>query len=157
MNTFLVILAFVCLVLGLIGCVMPALPGTPLSFIGLLILHFTDAAEFSSAFLWTWAGIAVLLQVLDFFIPAWGAKRYGGSKYGVWGTTIGLVIGFFFAPWGIVVGPFLGALVAELIGGKRSEEALRAAWGSFVGFLIDTLLKVICCSMMLFYALKAVL
>jgi hypothetical protein len=68
-----------------------------------------------------------------------------------------LVIGFFFAPWGIVVGPFLGALVAELIGGKRSEEALRAAWGSFVGFLIDTLLKVICCSMMLFYALKAVL
>jgi uncharacterized protein YqgC (DUF456 family) len=157
MNTFLVILAFVCLVLGLIGCVMPALPGTPLSFIGLLILHFTDAAEFSSAFLWTWAGIAVLLQVLDFFIPAWGTKRYGGSRYGVWGTTIGLVIGFFFAPWGIVVGPFLGALVAELIGGKRSEEALRAAWGSFVGFLIDTLLKVICCSMMLFYALKAVL
>ena len=157
MNTFLVILAFVCLVLGLIGCVMPALPGTPLSFIGLLILHFTDAAEFSSAFLWTWAGIAVLLQVLDFFIPAWGTKRYGGSRYGVWGTTIGLVIGFFFAPWGIVVGPFLGALVAELIGGKRSEEALRAAWGSFIGFLIDTLLKVICCSMMLFYALKAVL
>lgn len=155
MNTFLVILSFVCLILGLIGCVIPALPGVPLSYAGLLVLHFTDSAEFSDAFLWTWAGIAVLTLVMDYLVPAWGTKRFGGSKYGVWGTTIGLVIGLFFGPWGIVLGPFFGALTAELIGGKRSDEALRAAFGSFVGFLLDTLLKVICCALMLYYAIDA--
>ena len=93
--------------------------------------------------------------MLDYLVPAWGTKRFGGSKYGVWGTTIGLVIGLFFGPWGIVLGPFFGALTAELIGGKRSDEALRAAFGSFVGFLLDTLLKVICCALMLYYAIDA--
>ena len=153
MNTFLIVLAFICLVLGLIGCVVPALPGVPLSYIGLLILHFTEKVEFSSTFLWIWAGITVLTLVADYFIPAWGTKRFGGSKYGVWGTSIGLIIGLFFVPWGIIVGPFVGALIGELIGGKHSQEAVKAAVGSFVGFVLDTLLKVICCAMMLYYAI----
>ncbi|MBQ7697696.1 MAG: DUF456 domain-containing protein [Paludibacteraceae bacterium] len=156
MNTFLIIVAFVCLVVGLIGSVLPALPGVPLSFVGLLILHWTENVEFSSTFLWIWAGITVLTQVADYFIPAWGTKRFGGRRYGVWGTTLGLIVGLFFGPWGIVLGPFVGALVAELIAGKQSGEAVRAAVGSFVGFLLDTLLKVVCCSMMLYYAIEAV-
>ena len=155
MNTFLIVLAFVCLVLGLIGCIVPALPGVPLSFAGLLILHFTENVEFGSWFLWIWAGISVLTLVADYSIPAWGTKHFGGSKYGVWGTAIGCIVGLFFAPWGLVVGPFLGALIAELMGGKQSNEALRAALGSFVGFVLDTLLKVICSALMLYYAIAA--
>ncbi len=157
MNLFLIILAFLCLLLGLAGSVVPALPGVPLSFLGLLILHWTENVEFSSTFLWVWAGITVLTLVADYFIPAWGTKRFGGSRYGVWGTTIGLVIGLFFGPWGIVLGPFVGALVAELIAGKQSHEALKAALGSFIGFLMDTLLKVICCALMLYYAIDALI
>ena len=157
MNLFLIILAFLCLLLGLAGSVIPALPGVPLSFLGLLILHWTENVEFSSTFLWIWAGITVLTLVADYFIPAWGTKRFGGSRYGVWGTTIGLVIGLFFGPWGIVLGPFVGALVAELIAGKQSHEALKAALGSFIGFLMGTLLKVICCALMLYYAIEALI
>ena len=147
MNLFLIILAFICLLLGLAGSVVPALPGVPLSFLGLLILHWTENVEFTATFLWVWAGITVLTLVADYFIPAWG----------VWGTTIGLVIGLFFGPWGIVLGPFVGALVAELIAGKQSHEALKAALGSFIGFLMDTLLKVICCALMLYYAIEALI
>ena len=157
MNLFLIILAFLCLLLGLAGSVVPALPGVPLSFLGLLILHWTENVEFTATFLWVWAGITVLTLVADYFIPAWGTKRFGGSRYGVWGTTIGLVIGLFFGPWGIVLGPFVGALVAELIAGKQSHEALKAALGSFIGFLMDTLLKVICCALMLYYAIEALI
>ena len=157
MNLFLIILAFICLLLGLAGSVVPALPGVPLSFLGLLILHWTENVEFTATFLWVWAGITVLTLVADYFIPAWGTKRFGGSRYGVWGTTIGLVIGLFFGPWGIVLGPFVGALVAELIAGKQSHEALKAALGSFIGILMDTRLKVICCALMLYYAIEALI
>ena len=110
MDTFLIILGALCLLLGLIGCVAPVLPGVPLSYLGLLLLHFTDRVQFSWLFLTVWAVIVIVIQVLDYFIPAWGNKVV---KYGVWGSTIGLLLGFFMGPWGIIVGPFVGAVVGE--------------------------------------------
>ena len=110
MDIFLIILGAICLLLGLIGCVAPVLPGVPLSYVGLLLLHFTDRVQFSWQFLTIWAVIVVVIQLLDYFIPAWGTKKFGGSKYGVWGSTIGLLLGFFMGPWGIVVGPFVVAV-----------------------------------------------
>ena len=173
MDIFLIILGAICLLLGIIGCVAPVLPGVPLSYVGLLLLHFTDRVQFSWQFLTIWA----VIQLLDYFIPAWGTKKFGGSKYGVWGSTIGLVVGLFMGPWGIIIGPFLGAVVGELIYFNRHPQttlneteqslnnveqkknsnlnrALRAGLGSFIGLLTGTILKLICCGMMVFYFVK---
>ena len=170
MDTFLIILGAICLVLGLVGCVAPVLPGVPLSYLGLLLLHWTERVQFSWQFLTVWAVVVVIIQILDYFIPAWGTKRFGGSKWGVWGSTIGLFLGFFMGPLGIVVGPFVGAVIGELIYFNRHPQttlnnteqdknsnlnrALRAGIGSFIGLLTGTILKCICCGMMITYFVK---
>lgn len=170
MDIFLIVLGAICLLLGLIGCVVPVLPGVPLSYVGLLLLHWTERVQFSWQFLVIWAVITIVIQVLDFVIPAWGTKKFGGSKWGAWGTTIGLLVGLFMGPLGIVAGPFVGAVVGELLYFNRHPQnnatssattptipqsnfnrALRAGFGSFLGFLTGTLLKCICCGVMIAY------
>ncbi|MGN0234853.1 MAG: DUF456 domain-containing protein [Paludibacteraceae bacterium] len=151
MDIFLIILGAICLLVGILGCVLPVLPGVPLAYCGLLLLHATDRVQFSWQFLVIWAVVAVVVQVLDSVVPIWGTKKFGGSKMGVWGSTLGLVIGLFFGPWGIVLGPFLGAVVFELIDGKNTRLALKAGWGSFVGLMTGTILKLICCGLMTYY------
>lgn len=164
MDVFLIVLGAICLLIGLIGCVAPVLPGVPLSYLGLLLLHWTDRVQFSWQFLTVWAVVVVVIQVLDYFIPAWGTKKFGGTKYGVWGSTIGLIAGFFMGPLGIIIGPFIGAVLGELIYFNRHPQpaneqphntnfnrALRAGFGSFIGLLTGTLIKVICCSVMIAY------
>ena len=155
MDIFLIILAGIFLVAGLVGCIIPVLPSVPLSYIGLLLLHATDRVQFSMQFLLIWLAIVVVLQILDYVVPAWGTKRYGGSKLGIWGSTIGLVVGLFFGPWGIVIGPFVGAVVFELFDGKNAMAALKAGFGSFVGLLFGTILKLIACGMMIYYYISA--
>lgn len=136
---------------GLVGCVIPLLPGPPLSYIGLLVQQLRSDSPFSLKFLLVWAGIAIVITVLDYVVPLYGTKRLGGTKYGVWGCTIGLFIGLFFAPWGIILGPFIGAFVGEIIAGSNSDNAMKAAFGSFIGFLFGTLIKLVACVMMLYY------
>ena len=170
MDIFLIVLGAICLLLGLAGCVAPVLPGVPLSYLGLLLLHFTDRVQFSWQFLVIWGVIVAVIQVLDYFIPAWGTKKFGGTKYGVWGSTIGLFVGFFMGPLGIIMGPFVGAVIGELIYFNRHPQttlseteqnknsnvtrALRAGFGSFIGLLTGTLIKVICCGVMIAYFVK---
>lgn len=170
MDILLIILGAICLLLGLIGCVAPVLPGVPLSYLGLLLLHFTDRVQFSWQFLVVWGVVVIVIQILDYFIPAWGTKKFGGTKYGVWGSTIGLFVGLFMGPLGIVVGPFIGAVLGELIYFNRYPQttlseteqnknsnfnrALRAGFGSFIGLLTGTLIKVICCGVMIAYFVK---
>ena len=151
MDIFLIILGAICLLIGILGCVLPVLPGVPLAYCGLLLLHATDKVQFSWQFLVIWAVVTVVVQVLDSVVPIWGTKKFGGSKMGVWGSTIGLLVGLFFGPWGIVLGPFLGAVVFELIDGKNTRLALKAGWGSFVGLMTGTILKLICCGLMTYY------
>ena len=170
MDILLIVLGAICLLLGLIGCVAPVLPGVPLSYLGLLLLHWTDRVQFSWQFLAVWGVVVVVIQILDYFIPAWGTKKFGGTKYGVWGSTIGLFVGLFMGPLGIVVGPFIGAVLGELIYFNRHPQttlreteqnknsnfnrALRAGFGSFIGLLTGTLIKVICCGVMIAYFVK---
>ncbi|MGM9810868.1 MAG: DUF456 domain-containing protein [Paludibacteraceae bacterium] len=151
MDIFLIILGAICLLIGILGCVLPVLPGVPLAYCGLLLLHATDKVQFSWQFLVIWAVVTIIVQVLDSVVPIWGTKKFGGSKMGVWGSTIGLLVGLFFGPWGIVLGPFLGAVVFELIDGKNTRLALKAGWGSFVGLMTGTILKLICCGLMTYY------
>ncbi|MGN1247087.1 MAG: DUF456 domain-containing protein [Paludibacteraceae bacterium] len=151
MDIFLIILGAICLLIGILGCVLPVLPGVPLAYCGLLLLHATDKVQFSWQFLVIWAVVTIIVQVLDSVVPIWGTKKFGGSKMGVWGSTLGLLVGLFFGPWGIVLGPFLGAVVFELIDGKNTRLALKAGWGSFVGLMTGTILKLICCGLMTYY------
>lgn len=155
MDILLIILGAICLLTGIIGCVLPVLPGVPLAYVGILLLQLTERVQFSWQFLVIWAVVIVVVQALDYFVPAWGTKRFGGSKWGVWGSTIGMLIGLFFGVWGIILGPFIGAVVFELIDGKNTRAALRAGRGSFVGLMTGTILKLICCGLMTYYFIAA--
>jgi uncharacterized protein YqgC (DUF456 family) len=151
MDLLWISLGAVLMLVGLAGCILPFLPGPPLCFAALLIQQLREEPPFTSEFLWTWAGVTVLTVILEYIIPLYGTRWYGGSRYGVWGCTIGLVVGFWFGPAGIIIGPFFGALLGELIGNADSNVALRAAFGSFLGFLAGTLLKLIVCFIMVYY------
>ena len=116
MDILLIILGALCLLVGLVGCVVPVLPGVPLAYVGLLLLHWTEQVQFTWQFLVIWAVITIVIQVLDFIIPAWGTKKFGGTKWGVTGSTLGLLVGLFMGPFGIIAGPFVGAVVGAVVG-----------------------------------------
>jgi hypothetical protein len=152
MDILLIGFGIILMITGIAGCVLPLLPGPPMNYLGLLLLHFTSRYQFSDKFLLIWAAITIVVYALDYVIPVWGTKKFGGSKYGVWGSVIGLVAGlFFFPPFGIIIGPFAGAVVGELIAGKDSSAALKSGFGSFIGFLAGTFLKLIASGMMTWY------
>lgn len=149
MDYVLIVLGALFIISGILGGILPVLPGPPMSYVGLLLLHFTEKYQFETRFLIIWLIVAAVVTVTDYFIPVWGTKRYGGSKQGIWGSIIGLVIGlFFFPPFGIIIGPFIGAVVGELITGKNSGVALKSGFGSFMGFLAGTLMKLIASGLM---------
>ena len=148
LDIFLLILAFLCILLGIIGSILPGLPGMPLAYVGLWIAQATDRIDFSWQFLLIWGAVTVVLQVLDYLIPAWGTKYYGGTKYGIWGSTIGVFVGLWFGAIGVIIGPLIGAILGELLAGKQIAEAIKAGWGSFIGILFGTVIKIICCGLM---------
>lgn len=156
MEIFLLVIAFLFILLGIVGSVVPGLPGIPLAYVGLWIAQATERVDFSWQMLLIWGIVTVVVQVLDYVIPAWGTKRFGGTRYGVWGSIIGVFAGLWFGAVGVIVGPLVGAILGELIGGKEAREALRAGWGSFVGILFGTLIKLICCGLMLVELIKVV-
>ena len=97
----------------------------------------------------------MLIQVLDYFIPIWGTKKFGGTKIGVWGSVIGMIVGLFFAPLGIILGPFVGAIIGELIAGKETKLAIKAGFGAFIGFLFGTIAKLIVGGFLIYYYVEA--
>lgn len=146
MDIFLIIVGILCLLTGLAGCVLPVLPGVPLAYGGMLLLHLTDRVQFSTTQLLVWLAIVVVIQVLDYFIPLVGTKYAGGTKWGTRGCLVGTLVGLFFMPWGIILGPFLGAVLGELLGGRKAAEALKSGLGSMLGFLLGTVLKCVVCA-----------
>ena len=156
MDYFLLILSIALMIVGLLGCILPVIPGPPLSFIGLLLLHYTRWAEFSVRFLFLMAALAVAVTILDYIVPIWGTKRFGGSKAGVWGAVIGMLAGiFFFPPISIIIGPLVGAILAEAIQGADARKAFTAGLGSFIGFLLGIGLKLAASVIMTFYYVKS--
>ena len=161
MDIFLLIISILLLILGFLGCLLPVLPGPPLSYVALIIIHFTRFADFGmSTFLYLGI-LTIIVQVLDYVVPVWGTKKFGGTKYGAWGSILGLIAGLFFipaiGPFGIITilgGPFVGALLGEKIAGKDSNTAMRAAFGSFVGFLAGTFMKLVCSGIIIFYFIR---
>lgn len=151
-----IIIGVLCVIGGLAGSLLPLLPGPPLAFVGLLLQQLREPDPFTARFLWIWAGIVLLSVILDYLIPVWGTKVFGGTRYGVWGTTLGFLLAFWMGPVGVVAGPFIGAFVGEMIGGQSSDKSFRAAWGSFLGFLLGSLLKLVLCGLMLYYLVRTV-
>lgn len=147
MEYFLLITGFICMLIGIAGSLLPVLPGPPISWLGLLLLYLTKGIPFSYWILGITLFIAIVVGILDYIIPAKGTKKFGGSQYGVWGTNIGLVIGLIAPiPFGFIIGPFVGALVGELIyDNKDHQRAVKAATGSFIGFLASTFIKFVVC------------
>ena len=155
MDIIIFIIALLLSVLGLAGCIFPALPGAPLSYSALLLLHFTERANFSGQQLIIWLLLVILLQVLDYLTPILGSKYSGGTSWGNRGCIAGSIIGIFFMPWGIILGPFLGAVIGELLGGNTIQRAIRAGLGALIGFMVGTLLKVIVCFYFLYQLIAA--
>ena len=143
MDIFLVLLGFLFVCLGIVGSFLPILPGPLTSWIGLLLLYMTKAVPLDWTFLGITLAIALLIWIFDYFIPAIGTKRFGGSKYGIYGTTIGLIIGLLSPiPFGILLGAFFGAFFGELLYDKKdTSRALKASFGAFVGFLASATIK----------------
>ena len=156
MTVFLLVVAFLLLLIGIIGCIVPGLPGTPVAYVGLWIAQATDRVDFTWQFLLIWGIVVVAISVLDYVVPAWGTKQFGGTKWGVWGSTIGVFIGLFFGAVGVILGPLVGAILGELIAGKDLNNALKAGWGSFIGILFGTILKLIACGLMTIALIQAI-
>ena len=118
------------MIIGIIGCLVPVLPGPPLSFLGLIFLHLTRFGQFTTPTLIIFGTIAVVVTVLDYIVPVWGTKKFGGSKYGTRGATVGLIIGFFLGPLGIILRSLIGAFVGEMIFKDDMSYAFKAGFGS---------------------------
>lgn len=144
MEYVLYFISFALILAGIVGSILPILPGPPLSWLGILCFSFTEINHFSLSFL-IWTGIvAGLITILDYIIPIWGTKKFGGTKAGVRGSTIGLVIGIVFMPFGmisILVGPMLGAFIGEMTVETNTTKALKSAFGSLLGFVVGSGLK----------------
>jgi uncharacterized protein len=153
----LLILGIIAMIFGIIGCLVPVLPGPPMSFLGLLLLHFSRFGQFTTSTLLIFASIAVVVTILDYLVPVWGTKKFGGSKYGTRGATIGLITGLFFGPVGLIIGPLIGAFVGEMIFRDDVNYAFRAGFGSLVGFLTGIGLKLASSLIMTFYFAKTLI
>ncbi len=148
-----IILAALLILVGAIGTIAPVLPGVPLSWGGLLVLKFLPSTKDSIS----WKVIVALgvltlaITILDNLLPIWGTKRMGGSKTVVWGSAIGLLVGFFLGPLGIIFGPFVGALISGVIVGNELGSATRQAAGAFIGYLTGLLLKLVVVGLIIYY------
>lgn len=158
MEIVFISLGLILILVGLAGAFLPVLPGTPFSYLGILVLHFSGVAEFSTFFLVTWAIVIIVIQILDNILPVYATKKFGGTVYGTTGSTIGMILGMlFFPPLGFFLGTLLGAFVGEMIYKQDVKIALKSAWGSFVGFLGSTVIKVTVAAMLAFAFFSAIL
>jgi hypothetical protein len=152
MEIFWLILAAVIILTGLIGAIFPGIPGPVTSFAGLLLCLLSDRFIISSDALLTLGVIAIIITVIDYMIPVYGTKKFGGSRAGMIGSILGLMAGIFFLPGiGIIIGPFVGAFIGEIIAGSQSDKALKAAFGSLIGFMAGAFMKLIYSLVVIYY------
>ena len=155
MDIVFIIIGLLFMIFGLLGCLLPVIPGPPLSYIGLIILHLSPGFHFSTQFLVIMGAVALVVTIFDNILPALSAKRSGGSKRAVWGAVLGLAAGMFFIPpWGLIIGPFIGAVIGELSTGKDSNQAFKSGFNTFIGFLGGVLIKLIASGVMFWYFIR---
>lgn len=144
MEIVIIILAILAGIIGIAGSILPGLPGAPFSWLGLLLLFIWGPESMPVSTLVIWGAVVIAVSVIDYLVPMWLTKATGGSRYAERGAMAGLVIGIILTPVGMILGSFLGAFLAEIYWGKKSAgDALKAAFGSFLGFITGTGLKTI--------------
>lgn len=154
-----IVLAGLLWLVGAVGSIAPVIPGLPLCWAGLLVLKFIPSTKDDI----TWTAVILLgvvtavITILDNVLPVWGTKKMGGNKQVVWGATIGLLFGFFLGPWGIIFGPFAGALIGGLLSGTRFTPATKQATGAFVGYISGLVLKLITAGVIAFYFIRTII
>ena len=143
MDILLILIGFIFVCLGLAGSFLPIIPGPLTGWIGLFVLYLSENIPSNWIFLGITLTIALLVFLLDYIIPAIGTKKFGGTKYGIIGTSVGLIFGILTPiPFGIIIGPFIGAFIGEMINDNTNQKkALKAAFGSFLGLLTSTFMK----------------
>lgn len=152
MEYIVVVLGILLLSVAVAGCILPGLPGPPLALGALFLLLGNPKANETMAesnYIWfiIFGVIVVIVTILDYYLPIWGTKKFGGTQAGVRGSTIGLVIGviasFFTFATSIIIGPFIGAIAGEMMAGESKDTAIKSGIGSFIGFAAGTIMKVI--------------
>ena len=152
MDIFLIILAGIFIVISIIGSIVPGLPGPPIGMIGVILLHITDKVDISLTTLIVFAFLTILVSILDYYLPIYSTKKFGGSKYAVRGSIIGMVVGFLFTPIGVILGTFLGAVSGELLNGSDMVNSLKIGSVTFLGTILGLGIKLmLCCSFVFIY------
>jgi uncharacterized protein YqgC (DUF456 family) len=143
MDFLILIFVILLLIIGLAGCIIPALPGPPISFLGLLLFHFFTSNQIDTDTLWLLAAAVSIITFLDYWLQVYGVKKFGGGKKAINGTILGLIFGLFvFPPFGVIIGPFIGAFIGAKMETKEdSTRAIKIALGALAGFLGGTILK----------------
>jgi uncharacterized protein YqgC (DUF456 family) len=156
LETIAIVIGSIFVLLGLAGCVLPILPGPVLSFVGLFLLalinHFSP--PLTPTLMIVMAILTVVVTIGDYIIPLWGAKRYGATKWGIWGSVAGMAIGLFFSPFGMLLGAVIGAVAVEWLVQKEKGKAFKAGWGVVVGSLLGAVLKLGVSGMMVYYFIR---
>lgn len=152
MDITLAIIAIIAGIIGLLGVIIPVLPGTVLSFGGMVSLYFTSCSTITVNQLIIWGTISVVVMIMDYILPGYMSKKFGGTKAGITGATIGTFVGIFFGIVGIIIGPFVGALVGEMISGKIPfDDSLKVAFGSLLSFIVGSGVKLIVGAFLMYY------
>lgn len=153
MDTFLAITAILCGIVGILGAVLPILPGTMVSFVGMFCAYFTSDSEITSGQMWLWGVISAIIILLDYILPGYFSKVFGGTKAGITGATIGVIVGLFMGPIGIIVGPFIGAVAGEMMSQQKQplDKALVVGFGSLLSFFVGSGMKLIAGGFMMYY------
>jgi len=156
LETIAIVIGSIFMLLGIAGCVLPILPGPVLIFLGLLLLALVKDffPPLTPTLMIVMAFLTVVVTIGDYMIPLWGAKKYGTSKWGIWGSVAGMAIGLFFSPLGMLLGALIGAVAVEWLVQKKKARALKAGWGVIVGSLLGAVLKLGVSGMMVYYFIR---
>ncbi len=131
-------------IMGLIGCIVPIIPGPPLSFIGLLMLQLKEHSPFTLSFMIILGTIVLAITIIDYVMPFWSAKYFSSSKLAIRLSMLGLLFGMFiFPPWGFIIGSILGAIIGELVIGKKEIQIFKSSFATVLGFVVSTIIKVL--------------
>ncbi|MBW1912201.1 MAG: DUF456 domain-containing protein [Deltaproteobacteria bacterium] len=158
LTVLLITLGILLALAGLAGCLIPIIPGPSLSYLALIAISLArDWEPFSPLFLIIMACLMTVVMILDYVVPVIGASRYGASKPGILLSVVGMLLGiFFFPPFGIFIGAFIGGVAGEIMAGSRGEKALKVGWGIFIGNMAGIGIKLAYALAVIFFSVKGI-
>ena len=142
MELLIIIIASLLMLIGFIGAIIPIIPGPIISYLGLLLIYFFTELSFSMNEILFYTILTIIIFFSDYLLQFIGVKKFGGKKYSIYGTMLGILIGLLFVPIGLIAGPFLGAYLGALMDNKQENQAIRIAFGSLIGFVFGTFIKI---------------